>query len=204
MYKVFFNEKIVLLTDDFIRNFQVRYGIFYKYRNVEDLKELIDFYWNLKRIDTLFLFHHDIDELRERFKSCFDQVYAAGGLVRNTEGKYLIMKRRGKWDLPKGKLNRDESFESGALREVNEECGLTGLEITGPLLSTYHCYQLDDQAILKKTSWFEMVYRGNAKPVPQWDEDITEIIWCRKDELAEITCNTYLAVIDVLKYQNLL
>jgi 8-oxo-dGTP pyrophosphatase MutT (NUDIX family) len=204
MYKVFFNEKIVLLTDDFIRNFQVRHGIFYKYRNIEDLKELLGFYWKLNRIDTLFLFHHDIDELRERFQSCFNQVYAAGGLVRNTEGKYLIMKRRGKWDLPKGKLNRNESFESGALREVNEECGLTGLEITGPLLSTYHCYELDNQSILKKTSWFEMTYRGNEKPVPQWDEDITEIRWCRKDELAEITRNTYLAVIDVLKYQNLL
>ena len=204
MYKVFFNEKIVLLTDDFIRNFQVRYGLFYKYRNAEDLKELIDFYWNLKRIDTLFLFHHDIDELRERFKSCFNQIYAAGGLVRNNDGKYLIMKRRGKWDLPKGKLNPNETFEVAALREVSEECGLKDLEIEGPLLSTYHCYLLDDQSILKRTSWFDILYRGSEKPVPQWDEDITEIKWCRKDELGEIARNTYLVVIDVLKYKNLL
>jgi len=78
MYKVFFNERIVLLTDDFIRNFQLRHGLFYKYRNVEDLKELIAFYWKLKRIDTLFIFHHDIEELRERFKSCLSRYMQPG------------------------------------------------------------------------------------------------------------------------------
>jgi 8-oxo-dGTP pyrophosphatase MutT (NUDIX family) len=204
MYKVFFNERIVLLTDDFIRNFQQRHGLFYKYRNVDDLKELIDFYWKLKRIDTLFVFHHDIEELRERFKSCFNQVYASGGLVRDKDGRYLIMKRHGKWDLPKGKVNRGETFEQAALREVAEECGLHDLEIIDPLLSTYHSYFLDDQTILKRTSWFEMIYWGDAEAVPQRDEDITEIRWLRPEELGEITDNTYLAVLDVLKYRNLL
>lgn len=204
MYKVFFNERIVLLTDDFIRNFQLRHGLFYKYRNVEDLKELLTFYWKLKRIDSLFVFHHDIEELRERFKSCFQQVYAAGGLVRNKEGRYLIMKRRGKWDLPKGKVNRNETFEQAAIREVSEECGLQGLEITSPLLSTYHSYYIDEQIILKRTCWFEMLYADNKEPVPQLDEDITEIIWLGSEDLGKITDNTYLAVIDVLKYKNLL
>jgi 8-oxo-dGTP pyrophosphatase MutT (NUDIX family) len=171
---------------------------------VEDLKELLAFYWKLKRIDTLFIFHHDIEELRERFKSCFQEVYAAGGLVRNKEGKYLIMKRREKWDLPKGKVNRNETFEQAAIREVTEECGLHGLEITGPLLSTYHSYFLDEQIILKRTSWFELVYMGHEEPVPEQDEDITEIHWMHRDDLRKITGNTYLAVLDVLKYNNLL
>jgi 8-oxo-dGTP pyrophosphatase MutT (NUDIX family) len=204
MYKVFFNDKIILLTDDFIKNFQVRYGLFYKYRNVDDLKELIDFYWKLKRIDTLFIFHYDIEELRERFKSCFEQVYAAGGLVRNSQGKYLIMKRRDRWDLPKGKVNRDETFENAALREVKEECGLHELVVCGPLLSTYHAYILDKLTILKRTSWFEMDYNGQKEPVPQQDEDITEIRWVDKEDLSRISGNTYLSVIDVLKYKNLL
>ena len=204
MYKVFFNERIVLLTDDFIRNFQLRHSLFYKYRNVEDLKELIAFYWKLKRIDTLFIFHHDIEELRERFKSCFEQVYAAGGLVCNKEGKYLIMRRRDRWDLPKGKVNLGETFEQTAVREVMEECGLQELEIINPMLSTYHSYFLDDQTILKRTSWFEMFYPGHAEPVPQLDEDITEIRWVSKDDLSRFTGNTYLAILDVLKYKNLL
>src|SRR4030043_1214469 len=114
MYKVFFNERTVLLTDDFIRNFQLRFGLFYKYRNIEELKEIIGVYWQIKKINTLFIFHFDIDELRERFKSCFQQVYAAGGLVRNNKNQYLIMNRRDKWDLPKGKVNRNETFEDAA------------------------------------------------------------------------------------------
>jgi 8-oxo-dGTP pyrophosphatase MutT (NUDIX family) len=204
MYKVFFNERIVLLTDDFIRNFQLRHGLFYKYRNVEDLKELLEFYWKLKGIDTLFIYHHDIEALRERFKSCFQQVYAAGGLVRDNEGRYLIMKRRGKWDLPKGKVNRNETFEQAAVREVTEECGLHGLEITGPLLSTYHSYYLDDHVILKRTCWYDMLYKGHEEPVPEYEEDITDIIWMSVEDVRKITGNTYLAVIDVLKYKNLL
>jgi len=204
MYKVFFNDRIVLLTDDFIRNFQVRYGLFYKYRNVEDLKDLIELYWNLKRIDTLFIFHHDLDELQERFKSCFQVVEAAGGLVQNSEGQYLIMKRRGKWDLPKGKVNQDETIPEAAIREVTEECGITGLEITTRLISTYHCYYFEEQSILKRTSWFDMVYRGSENPVPQRDEDITEIRWISKEDLGEITRNTYMGILDVLKYNNLL
>ena len=204
MYKVFFNERIVLLTDDFIRNFQVRHGLFYKYRNVLELKELLDFYWSIKQIETLFVFHNDIEELRERFKSCFQQIYAAGGLVRNYEDRYLIMKRHGKWDLPKGKLNRNESFEDAAVREVSEETGLQELEITTPMLSTYHCYPIDGQKILKRTSWFEMIYKGQTEPVPEYDEDITEIKWVKKEDLPKITGNTYMAIIDVLKYANLL
>ena len=156
MYKVFFNERIVLLTDDFIRNFQVRYGLFYKYRNVEDLKELLDFYWQITRIDTLFIFHNDIEELRERFKSCFQQINAAGGLVRNNQGHYLVMKRRGKWDLPKGKVNRNETLERAAIREVSEETGLSDPEIVTPLLCTYHSYLIDNKPILKRTSWYDM------------------------------------------------
>lgn len=191
------------MTDDFIRNFQVRYGLFYKYRSAADLKELLSFYWNLKQIDTLFIFHHDIDELRERFKSCFKPVYAGGGLVRNEKGDCLIIKRLGKWDLPKGKVNKNETIEQAALREVSEETGLTGIEIVTPLLSTYHSYYIDEQ-ILKRTSWYEMVYRGNETPVPETEEDITEIRWVKKEELAQLTSNTYPAIIDVLKYANLL
>lgn len=204
MYKVFFNERIVLLTDDFIKNFQIKYGLFYKYRNVEELKELLEFYRNLTQVDTLYLFHRDIEQLRERFKSCFQMVYAGGGLVRNNHGRYLIMKRRGKWDLPKGKLNRNESFEDAAVREVTEETGLYGVEIVTPLIATYHSYHMDSRPVLKRTRWFEMIYTGNEDPVPEMDEDITEIKWVRKEDLKSISDNTYLAIMDVLKYSNLL
>jgi 8-oxo-dGTP pyrophosphatase MutT (NUDIX family) len=204
MYKVFFNDRVLLLTDDFIKNFQHRYGLFYKFKDVEDLKELIQFYHRLKRIDTLFIFHHDLDELREKFRLCFKLIYAAGGLVRNTKNEILIIKRRGKWDLPKGKLHKQEAFHIAALREVHEECGLQELEIMRPLLSTYHSYLINDIQVLKKTWWFEMRYSGSRDPVPESEEDITEIRWFRTEDLEEVAANTYMSVLDVLKYAHLL
>ncbi|HEX2394527.1 MAG TPA: NUDIX domain-containing protein [Bacteroidales bacterium] len=204
MYKVFFNERTVVLTDDFIRNFQMRYGLFYKYRSVEDLKEILSLYWEIRKIDTLFVYHNDLDQLRERFKSCFQLVYAAGGLIRNKKNQYLIMKRRGKWDLPKGKLNKNETVEAAAVREVTEETGLFGIAVVSPLLSTYHTYYIDSTPVLKKTSWFEMLYMGDDEPIPELEEDITEIIWVKKSELGSIVNNTYLAIIDVFRYGSLL
>jgi 8-oxo-dGTP pyrophosphatase MutT (NUDIX family) len=114
------------------------------------------------------------------------------------------MNRREKWDLPKGKVNPKETIPQAAIREVTEECGLHNLEIINPLIRTYHCYWFEGHSILKRTSWFDMYYPGNEEPVPQADEDITEVKWVRKEDLQEITRNTYMGVLDVLKYNNLL
>ncbi len=203
MYKVFFNDRTIFLTDEFGKNFQVKYGLFYKYRSVEDLKELISFYGKLRRIDSLYIFHHDIDVLRESFRNCFKNIDAAGGLVRNKDGKYLFIFRRGKWDLPKGKVNKNESFQKAAIREVQEECGLKKIEITIPLLNTYHTYILEGNLVLKKTYWFEMRNKGDDSLIPQTEEDITGIKWFGREETQEIIDNTYKSVIDVMRYVSL-
>lgn len=168
------------------------------------MKELINFYSRLKRIDTLFLFHHDIDALRDAFRSCFLNIYAAGGLVRNADNQYLFIKRRDKWDLPKGKLDNNETSEIAAIREVMEECGLDDIDLLYPLLSTYHTYPFNGEIVLKKTSWFEMAYYGDKKPVPQTEEDITEIKWFDRNDLQEVLDNTFKSVLDVMRYTNLI
>ena len=204
MYKVFFNDRTAILTDDFISHFQIKYGLFYKYRNQEDLSDLVSFYRHLKIIDKLFIFHYDIEELRNAFRSCFKTIDAAGGLVRDKNKRVLIIKRRGKWDLPKGKKDKKEKPPHTALREVKEECGLKGLRIMQQLLSTYHAYTLDEQQILKKIYWYEMTYDGDQDPIPQTEEEITEIRWFSPGELKGILDNTYGTVIDVLKYAKLI
>lgn len=204
MYKVFFNEKTVLLTDDFIRNFRVKDGLFYKYSNIDELEELLSLFWEIKRFHTLFIYHHDLDQLIELFKSCFKLIYAGGGLIRNSQGRYLVMKRRGKWDLPKGKVNKGETIEAAAIREATEETGLTGLVVISPMLSTYHTYYIEEKPVLKRTTWFEMLYPGHDDPVPEIDEDITEIVWVRKEEIPSLVENTYLSIADVFRYANLL
>jgi len=204
MYKVFFNDRNIFLTDDFTRTFQLKYGLFYKFREKEDLTELLAFYRKLKRIDNLFIFHSHIEELGTIFRSCFKNIEAAGGIIKNKKGQVLVIHRRDKWDLPKGKLETGESFEQAALREVEEECGIHDLTIVCRLLSTYHSYLIDDQPVLKKTMWFEIVYNGNKAPVPQQKEDITEIRWIYPSEVNVVMKDTYGAIQDVLKYSNLM
>jgi len=200
MYKVFFNDRKVFLTDDFSRHFRVKFGLFYKFRDKEDLQELLSFYRQLSRIDSLYIFHTDIEVLRDEFKECFIPINAAGGLVKNLNDDFLLIFRRGKWDLPKGKLEKGESFNEAALREVEEECGIKGLEIVKPLLATYHTYPFKKGIALKKTAWFEMQYTGKRTPVPQTEEDIEEIQWVPGNKLQNYLSNSYPAIVDVFKY----
>jgi 8-oxo-dGTP pyrophosphatase MutT (NUDIX family) len=203
MYKVFFNDRKLILTDDFIKHFQVNYGLFYKYRDIDDLKELIRFYTQLSRIDTLFLFARDIDELRDAFKKCFIPIVAAGGLVKNGKGEFLLIHRRGKWDLPKGKLGRKELVEEAAIREVEEECGIKGVKLIKPLIATYHTYFLGKEMALKRTSWYEMLYKGSSKPVPQLEEDIDTVTWVPANRLGNYLKECFPAIRDVFTYYGL-
>jgi 8-oxo-dGTP pyrophosphatase MutT (NUDIX family) len=200
MYKVFFNDRNVFLTDDFAKTFEAKYGLFYKFCEREDLMEILDFFRNLKKIDTLYIFHRDIEELRTVFRSCFLFIEAAGGVVKNKKGQYLVIHRRGKWDLPKGKLEAGESFEQAALRETEEECGIKDLTISRQMLSTYHTYLIGEKPVLKKTEWFEILYSGKKRPVPQQKEDIVETRWIYPSEMDDIIKNTYGAIRDVLIY----
>ncbi len=131
----------------------------------------------------------------EKFKKKFKLIKAAGGIVQQN-GQYLFIFRRGKWDLPKGKIDKSETKRQAAIREVEEECGIKGLEIKRKLQNTWHIYQsgyadTKGEWVLKKTSWFEMKYRGNMQPIPQLEEDITEARWLASNEIGIVMGNTY-------------
>ncbi len=203
MYKVFFNDRAVFLTDDFRRNFQQRYGLFFKYKEKQDLVEIIQLYSHITRIDSLIIFHYDIEELQEAFRSCFIPIDAAGGVVKNLKGEYLFIYRRGKWDLPKGKVDSGESYQQAAIREVEEETGLSGLNLEKRLMSTHHTYPYKKGTALKKIYWFDMLYEGNGTPVPQEIEQIEEVRWFRPEEFEIPFSNTYELVKDLFKYKGL-
>ncbi|MBN1119242.1 MAG: NUDIX domain-containing protein [Bacteroidales bacterium] len=203
MYKVFFNDRAVFLTDDFSKNFQTKYGLFFKYKEKEDLEEIIEIYSKITRINSLIIFHYNIEELQESFLSCFIRIDAAGGLVKNKKGEYLFIYRRGKWDLPKGKVDKNESYQAAAVREVQEETGLRNIELRKPLMSTYHTYPFKKGIALKKTFWFEMEFNGNETPIPQTTEDIEEVRWFKPDELEVPMSNTYGLIKDIFIYLGL-
>lgn len=204
MYKVFFKDRTVYFGDDFSKIFERNSGLFYKYNNIHELTELVHAFYFLNKIDKLFIFHDDIITLFDEFKACFNYVEAAGGVVLNEKGEFLVILRNGIWDLPKGKLEKNESFESAALREVEEETGLDQLLIVQPVLSTYHTYTEKDNMMLKKTKWYEMKFSGDKVPVPEIRENITEIRWVTPGNTDFIRKNTYPSVLDVLYLRDLL
>lgn len=142
--------------------------------------------------------HPDLDALKKAFFKKFQIVPAAGGLVTNEPGNLLFIYRRGKWDLPKGKLDKKESAESAAVREVEEETGLKGVQITNKLLDTYHTYDESGHHILKETTWYGMKVSGEQKLTPQTEEQITAIEWGDPKNLKKYLSNTYHAIEDVL------
>ena len=204
MYKVFFDDRTVFFGDDFSRAFVKHKGLFYKYNNFIELNELVGFFDSLNQIKNLYILHDNILMVFEEFKACFTFVEAGGGVVMNPRGEFLIIYRNGIWDLPKGKLEKDEDFQAAAFREVEEETGLRGLQVVEPLVSTYHTYHLNEKRVLKKTKWFEMLYQGNAKPQVQAKEGITDYRWVLPGNTGFIRENSYASILDVLYLRELL
>jgi len=126
-------------------------------------------------------------------------VRAGGGLVENEKAEVLFIFRRGKWDLPKGKLDPGETLETCALREVEEETGVGQLKLIKFLLITEHEYEESGQAILKETHWWLMKTSVNQPLIPQTEEDITELKWMGPPDFKIVQQNTYPGILDVLR-----
>jgi 8-oxo-dGTP pyrophosphatase MutT (NUDIX family) len=198
MYKVFFKDRTVFFRDDFPETFRTKSGLFYKYESTANLAEIVNAFFHLEKINTLYLFHKDLEVLRKEFISLFKPIKAAGGLVRNSKGEFMAILRNGIWDLPKGKSEKGESASESAIREVCEECGISTPELSGYLLKTYHAYKQDGKAILKETDWFRMTVEGNVKTTPQEKENITEVRWMKPEDVSIIKSNTYPLILEVL------
>ena len=134
---------------------------------------------------------HDVNETWNALWNFFTIVEAAGGAVTNVNGELLCIFRNDRWDLPKGKIEEGESHDEAAIREVEEECGLTGLELGKELLTTYHTYFHKRRWVLKPTYWYAMKVKGSPALVPQIEEGITKVEWIGKERSEEIIEDTY-------------
>jgi ADP-ribose pyrophosphatase YjhB (NUDIX family) len=153
-------------------------------------------------IDLLTFESDSIDKGFDKLKKAFKLIYAAGGLIENNN-KYLFIFRLKKWDLPKGKLDMGESPEEAAIRECEEECGITKLTILNELPSTYHIYKYKGSFALKKIFWYTMSTKYNGILVPQIEEKIEKVEWFDKTQILDIVIpNTYPAILDVINNLN--
>ncbi len=144
------------------------------------------------------LVYPDAKELFEYFKSKFNYVRTAGGLVFNTENRFLAIFRYDKWDLPKGKIEKKEKARAAAIREVEEETGITAPVIVSKLPTTYHIYKMKGVWELKKCNWYLMRYEGKEKPVPQTKESITKCKWFKTSDKGKVLNNTYNSIKEVI------
>lgn len=147
-----------------------------------------------------FLISQDPDGIFNMIKTLFQPVQAAGGIVRSPQGAILLIFRHGKWDLPKGKIEKGESIAEAAEREVKEECGIKALLNNGFYGTSYHTYWQHNQRMLKITYWYDMACSDPENINPQTEEGIETIRWMDTQGVERAMSNTYPNLYPILEF----
>jgi len=186
MYKVFINDKPLFLTNTVEKETDFQMFLL----ETVDFEQLIIKMFNNK-IDKASLYHPDEKLALKMLKEKIPVAKAGGGLVYNKDGNVLFIFRNGKWDLPKGGIEKGEEIENTAMREVEEETGVTGLKIIDKLQKTYHVFKRHGQFKLKVTHWYEMKTNYSGLLEGQENEGITKVAWLNPEEIKEALKNSY-------------
>ena len=186
MYKVFVNDKPLFLTNQIFKETDFQLFLL----DSVDIKQLIVKIFQNK-IHKAYLYYPDEKVIMKKLKDKIPVNKAGGGLVYNQKGEVLFIFRNGKWDLPKGGIEKKEEIEDTAIREVEEETGVTGLKITRKLQKTYHIFKRNGNYKLKITHWFEMQTNFEGTPAGQLDEGIEKVEWKNPTQIQEALDNSY-------------
>jgi ADP-ribose pyrophosphatase YjhB (NUDIX family) len=200
--KIYFDDKPLFLCDevDAFINEYVHHddAVFIDELNTHTVKAMIH-EMQQPKVHAGVFYNSDLNELKKAFFKKFTFIQAAGGLVTNEKNEVLLIFRRGKWDLPKGKLNKGEKMEGCAVREVEEETGLKNVKIESALPTTYHTYHEGARYILKESNWYKMNVKGEQKLVPQTEEDIHDIKWVTKNDLKNYFSSSFPSVAGLIQ-----
>ena len=186
MLQIFYKEKPIIISDrksDLKNSLIINPELF---ENLDLLKLL-----SKKKVNSIGIFSNEFDVILKMFKKKYPEIIAAGGKVINNNSEILFIYRNKKWDLPKGKAEKNEIISETALREVEEETGIKNLSIIKPLDKTHHIFKRDGKNYLKSTYWFEMKSDFNGKFKPQKKEGITRVEWIGIENLSSILPKSY-------------
>ena len=145
------------------------------------------------------LWNIDLEKLKQAFFKHFTVIEAAGGVVQNDDKHLLFIFRRGKWDLPKGKMEKNETAETAAAREIEEETGVTNLTLKKKIGDTFHIYDEFGKHFLKISHWYYFNCPAKQELLPQTIEDITEVKWFKTKDIKKPVGNTYATIKDILQ-----
>lgn len=199
--KIYFNDKPLFLCDSIDREIE-------PYMHHDDAVSMDEFSSHAiksilhemqqPKVHAGVLLHTDLEALKKAVWKKFTVLQAAGGLVLNEQQEVLMIYRRNKWDLPKGKLDPGETLETCAVREVEEETGARNITLEKFLQVTYHTYHESGKFMLKESYWYKMTVSGKQELVPQTTEDIFKIVWAGMDTMDDYLKNSFPSIIDVV------
>lgn len=197
MYKFFINDKPLIISAEKPDAPRFKDLKPYTYQGKEKLLE------SVRKVEVPnavggFMLCDDPTAVFLELKSHFTNIHAGGGIVYNQNGQLLLMKRLGKWDLPKGKIDPGETIEEGAKREVEEECGINQLSIIRYFGDTFHTYKLQGHRFLKVSHWYLMRTNYTGILVPQIEESISEVKWENYAQVNPETLDTYESIRELL------
>lgn len=198
MYKIFQENKTLIFPK--IEGDLLKFDSTLQESDRYDSELLCDFFpeW-LNDRDLGETFIHEVGEnaVVSALKQTFKMAPAAGGVVVK-DGKFVSIVRNGIPDLPKGHIEKGETPENAALREVEEETGIGKLQIVKELPSTWHCYFEHEEWKLKRTYWYLMESEETIQPKPQTEEGITEIKLIGNEEIEGFLKNTFRSISEIL------
>lgn len=199
MIRIHFNQHELIICHPNEPIFREPNGVFWFSEDTSQLPTIPEFFEQHPNIPRLIIPSNQPESTLKEIAILHKEIHAAGGLVQNQQGNYLFIFRLQHWDLPKGKQEPGESFETTALREVEEECGIHNLTLKNFLCTTYHTYRMAGEICFKHTHWYALRHSGETHLLPQTEEDITDAQWLNKEQIAEAIKNTYPSIIEVLQ-----
>ena len=199
MYKVYFADRSVEIVPAGSVSDYCDGRVYYDYKQGDDLSQLPYWFEKAGDIEALVIEAVNPATAFTEFTSALKREVAAGGVIVNDKGQTLLFYRRGAWDMPKGHQEPGEPLEECALREVQEETGLTHIALGEPICVTYHTYHRDGNFVLKESHWYRMTLTEPEKVTVQTEEDIERASWCGPARLKQLLRHAYPSIRDVLK-----